>query len=517
MITVVRVDNTELPYRIRHKGLYGSQLKKLEKNWDVSIGEDTIKQVETFARKHRLTFRGIPKSYFRIPTKRVHPPIAVASALWDKLYDYQKRGVSEIVCRLGSRALLGDEMGLGKSIQGVAFISHRINVLPKGRVLVVCPSYLQIHWQHEIKKFLNEDSTIWDTEKECPDGRIVILPYSKLCNRPVGDTNWNTVVADECHYIKTRTSKRTRAFIPLCVKTSKPAVLLMSGTPCVNRPNELYTQMYCVRPQHVLSYYKFAERYCDGKRTRFGYDDNGCSNADEMHWILKKEYMVRRLKRDVLTQLKPKMRYSVMLDVRQSMLTRLDEIRAEMRCLGSSAHDMLKRKALISEAYRETAKAKAREASKWVNDRLQTSEEPFLVFAHHQVMLNTIEENLEIDDYIRIDGNVNKEKRQAAVDKFQEGGVRVALLSILAAGTGLTLTKAHLVVFSELYWCPGTILQAEDRVHRVGQTSPVSIMFLLGNGTIDTRIYPQVVNKLKVLDKAVDGRSDRSMDTISII
>ena len=225
----------------------------------------------------------------------------------------------------------------------------------------------------------------------------------------------------------------------------------------------------------------------------------------------------KKLKRDVLKQLEPKMRYSVMLDVRPNKLVRLDEIRSEMRSLGFSAHAMLKRKALISEAYRETARAKAQEVSKYVNDRLESSKEPFLVFAHHQVMLDTIEENLQIDDYIRIDGNVNKEKRQEAVDKFQEGGVRVALLSIMAAGTGLTLTRAHLVVFSEMYWCPGSILQAEDRVHRVGQSSPVSIIFLLGQGTIDTRIYPQIVNKLKVLDKAVDNRSDRSLDSISII
>jgi SWI/SNF-related matrix-associated actin-dependent regulator 1 of chromatin subfamily A len=275
--------------------------------------------------------------------------------------------------------------------------------------------------------------------------------------------------------------------------------------------------MYAIRPQHVLSYHKFAERFCDARQTRFGWTDTGSSNADELFWLLKKEYMVRRLKRDVLTQLEPKVRYSVLLNVRSDMLRRLNEIRGEMKSLTNSREHMMRRKALVSEAYRETAKAKAEEVSKWVNDRIENTDEPFLVFAHHQVTLDTLERNLKIDNYMRIDGSVNKDKRQELVDEFQAGGVRVALLSIMAAGTGLTLTRASLAVFAELYWCPGQLLQAEDRVHRVGQQNSVSIIYLLGSGTVDTKIYPQVVHKLKVLDKAVDNRSDRSMNAISII
>lgn len=513
-VFLVRVNDTENCLRVRHQKMPEAVLTKLEKNWETSISPAKAKEIGTFCRKNRIKFRSVPKSYGRIPKRRPVEEIKTDKALWDKLYDYQRRGVREIICRLGSRALLGDEMGLGKSMQGVAYISHRLNKFPTARILIVCPSYLQIHWQHELQTHIGVDAQIWGAA-ECPESTVVIMPYSKLSNRPVDSIRWETIVADEAHYVKTRTSQRTKAFIPLCHKCS--GLLLMTGTPCVNRPNEIFTLMYAIRPQHVLSYHKFAERFCDARQTRFGWTDTGSSNADELFWLLKKEYMVRRLKRDVLTQLEPKVRYSVLLNVRSDMLRRLNEIRGEMKSLTNSREHMMRRKALVSEAYRETAKAKAEEVSKWVNDRIENTDEPFLVFAHHQVTLDTLERNLKIDNYMRIDGSVNKEKRQQLVDEFQAGGVRVALLSIMAAGTGLTLTRASLAVFAELYWCPGQLLQAEDRVHRVGQQNSVSIIYLLGSGTVDTKIYPQVVHKLKVLDKAVDNRSDRSMNAISII
>lgn len=509
-VFLTRVDDSDLCYRIRHSNLSYTQKQKIEKNWDTRISKPSIKSVETFCRKNRITFRNIPRSFSRIPKRRTSSGVRVDKELWDKLYDYQRRGVTEIIVRLGCRALLGDEMGLGKSIQAIAYISHRLNTLPTMRILLVCPSYLQIHWRTEIKKFINKDSEIWE-DKTCPESQIVIIPYSKLANRPVDSVVWGTIVADESHYIKTRTSKRTQAFVPMCHKAT--GVLLLSGTPCSSRSNEIFTQMYVIRPQHVLSYFRFAERYCNARRTRFGWDDTGSSNEDELYWLLKKEYMVRRLKRDVLTQLKPKTRYSVLLDVDSKKLNRLHEIKDEMRALTNSRSDMMRRKALVSEVYRESAKAKASEVSKWVNNYVENTSEPFLLFAHHQVTLDTVEKNLTTDKYIRIDGNVNKEKRQKYVEQFQNGDVRVAILSLMAAGTGLTLTRASVAVFGELFWCPGQLLQAEDRCHRVGQTNPVSIIYLLGSGTIDTKLYPQVSYKLKLLDKTIDNRNDRSMKT----
>merc|ERR1719384_803653 len=93
--------------------------------------------------------------------------------------------------------------------------------------------------------------------------------------------------------------------------------------------------------------------------------------------------------------------------------------------------------------------------------------------------------------------------RKTYCDAFQtDDNVRVALLSITAANTGLTLTAAHLVVFSELFWNPGELTQAEDRAHRIGQTDSVTIQYLVALNTADDKLWPMIQKKLEVLNEA---------------
>merc|ERR1712048_1386878 len=92
--------------------------------------------------------------------------------------------------------------------------------------------------------------------------------------------------------------------------------------------------------------------------------------------------------------------------------------------------------------------------------------------------------------YIRIDGGTPMQARTEAVARFQDtDDVQVALLSLTACCQGLTLSAASLVVFAELYWVPGVLLQAEDRAHRIGQKSPVNVHYLVAQGTVDERMF----------------------------
>ncbi|KAH9322232.1 hypothetical protein KI387_016871, partial [Taxus chinensis] len=110
-----------------------------------------------------------------------------------------------------------------------------------------------------------------------------------------------------------------------------------------------------------------------------------------------------------------------------------------------------------------------------VLDYMQTMIEggcKFLIFAHHLSMLDAIEHYLikKKVTFIRIDGSTPTSSRQMLVTEFQEReDVKVAVLAIRAAGVGLTLTAASTVIFAELSWTPGDIVQAEDRAHRIGQ------------------------------------------------
>merc|ERR1719162_2374734 len=111
--------------------------------------------------------------------------------------------------------------------------------------------------------------------------------------------------------------------------------------------------------------------------------------------------------------------------------------------------------------------------------------------------------------YIRIDGSVSSAERMRRVTQFQsDETVQVAILGLLAAGVGITLTAASTVVFSELHWTPGVLVQAEDRVHRIGQKSSVNIHYLVAADTVDDMIWNSVGHKIEVVSKVCDGRTD---------
>lgn len=123
-------------------------------------------------------------------------------------------------------------------------------------------------------------------------------------------------------------------------------------------------------------------------------------------------------------------------------------------------------------------------------------------------MLDSVEQaisNRKVS-HIRIDGKIDSVKRHEAVRKFQtDNNCMVAVLALTACCTGITLTAASTVVFAEMTWTPGVMVQAEDRAHRIGQVNSVNIYYLFGESTIDQMIYPRLKNKSEVFANVLDG------------
>ena len=144
-----------------------------------------------------------------------------------------------------------------------------------------------------------------------------------------------------------------------------------------------------------------------------------------------------------------------------------------------------------SELYRLTGEAKVDGGFKFIETLLENGIK-FLIFAHHQNVLNAYEEKLQKKrvEYMRIDGSTSQKQRHENIQTFQTNpDWKIALLSITAAYQGITLHAANVVVFAEYYWTPGIIVQAEDRVHRVGQmASNVTIYYLHCDKTLDGSI-----------------------------
>ena len=399
-------------------------------------------------------------------------PVRIPDKLRDALFPYQLEGVQRVVHQFRGRCLLADEMGLGKTLQAVACILHY-----SVATLVVCPAFLVTNWCRTLEQWGASDLA-------------AVCSYGKVPAVDGGTCRYDMVVVDEAHYLKSRESQRTQAILPLVLTATR--ALLLSGTPCPNRPEELFTLMHALRPALVPDFHAFASRYCKPRRTPFSsYDTRGSDRTAELRWLLARAFEVRRVKADVLTQLPDKLPAVLYVDADPAS-------RAELVALRAKLDDALSRgsklaQTLVMEMYRATAHAKAHSAAALVATRVKPGS---VVFAHHQVVLDAMQQALSPTLRVgRIDGSTALPMRQRVVDGMQAGTLDVALLSMGAAGVGLTLTRACVAFFLEIPWCPAVLRQCEDRIHRIGQTSVCEMYYIIAEETLDRHVWRSVHRK----------------------
>ncbi|KAK3908406.1 SWI/SNF-related matrix-associated actin-dependent regulator of chromatin subfamily A-like protein 1 [Frankliniella fusca] len=479
---------------------FRSVVKSLHPN--VVVGELPSLVIETFV-KHRHTYNT------DIDLSRIH------SSMRSTLMDFQVESVKFAVSR-GGRVLIADDMGLGKTIQALAIADFYHDEWP---LLIVCPSSMRFQWVAEICKHLknvNSDSIFVITNgKDVIDCfyDIIITSYDLMSTfkEQLLSKKFGVVIMDESHHLKNPKAIRTKAATEI-LRICKRCVLL-SGTPVLSRPVELYCQLKCVKPQIFHNFMDFAMRYCNAKQMRWGWDFSGSANMNELNIALKELLMIRRLKSDVLSQLPPKSREVVMLGSTGRKLSETSEL---AKLLDTEGLKGLTKQSTLMAYFQETSVVKIKGVTQYVQDMIENGEK-FLVFAHHGKMMDAICTAVESKktDYIRIDGSVQSATRKDLCNHFQEQeNCLVAVLSIKAANTGLTLTAARLVIFAELWWNPGDLIQAEDRAHRIGQADCVIIRYLIQRGTADDKIWPIIQKKLEVIGKAGLSQDDFNVEPV---
>ena len=209
---------------------------------------------------------------------------------------------------------------------------------------------------------------------------------------------------------------------------------------------------------------------------------------------MKNTMLIRRLKRDVLKDLPMKTRTTLEVDVpnrgMKKKFNRWKEI--NLLCLRQETRELIfERQQLVSELFLMTAEAKVDVIKKICADLPPKT----IVFVHHKILGDAVEEVLPC---IRIDGSTPREKRDEYVQDFQEGRVDYACLSMLAAGTGITMTRANNILFAELYFVPGVLMQAEDRAHRIGQKKSVTYVDFIAQKTVDEKIVKALRKKIDI-------------------
>jgi SWI/SNF-related matrix-associated actin-dependent regulator 1 of chromatin subfamily A len=435
--------------------------------------------------------------------------IPVPSGL--KYFGYQKAGI-EFLVRTPA-ALLADEPGTGKTIQTIGALNRCPDIR---NILIICPASVKFVWARELAKWSLHfrEVSIAGTRGFALSSEIVLINYDLLRKYliPLKERVWDLVVLDEAQMIKTPTAQRSKAAraIAACAKRK----ILLTGTPIMNRPAELWSLLQLIDAKTWGPFFPFARRYCNAHHAAFGWDFSGASHLDELSVRLRSSgYYLRRTKANVLPQLPQVIRQVVPLDVDISpLLEELTEALAEKMHFDPAdppfdVDPTAIPFELVSAIRHETGVLKVGAAVQFIREQMDGSKEKAVVFAHHKDVLIALSAGLP--GSVKVTGESSMKNRQRAVDEFQnDPTIQYFIASTTAMGLGITLTAASRVFFAEADWTPSVMEQAEGRAHRLGQESSVLVQYLVVHDTIDERIMNMLVAKMAVIDAVLEGTID---------
>lgn len=425
--------------------------------------------------------------------------------------------------------------------------------------VVVCPALLKVNWAREIAKWLPDltvaaISGISEPGPEEKEADVVVVNYDILHSH----VEWmsrrgnKTVVADEAHYLKNLSirwnksqrrhepgkgsPRRAEAFYEL--QQGVQRLIFLTGTPILNRAKEIFPLLHMLNPKEWGFGHKFCIRYCAGHYEFLGrrriFSCDGRSNMDELHARISGKYMVRHTKEAELKNLPAKTRGSMTVSLskhysrtyrkaRNDFLTWLMENTGDEEAVGRAlqAEALVKLNKLRS----ISAAGKAEAAVQYIVDHFESTGRPLVVMGVHRDAFRLIREGLDsVNEAVRkakskgkmppiarqirhgmVVGGQSATARQEAIDAFQNEGTLDVLLYSIPIATGTTLTRASEVLFIERMWRPADQLQAEDRVHRIGQEQKVSITYLDAEGTIDLKLAQLLMEKAETAAAVIDG------------
>lgn len=415
--------------------------------------------------------------------------------------DFQKYGIAFGL--LNKKIILADDMGLGKSLQSL-IIAEKSGKFP---CLIVCPNSLKLNWQKEISETLNRKSVILKNcksktkNKYIPDeSDFYITNYESLHNFKdfIVEKNIQFMIFDESHFIKNYKAKRTQ----VCLDISKQSeyIIAVTGTPILNRPHELVTQLDLIGKLDDLGgYWGYSQEYCNSKEEDWGWDNSGSSNLAKLSSKLRESCLIRREKKEVLKDLPEKRRSIIPVEI--SNLSEYNKTFKKFTLTPNSERS--KKATLFHECNILSALGKMHEL-KSIVDEFLISEEKVVIFAKHKHVISELKKLFP--DSLNIIQEDSVEDRFHNATEFQTNdSKRIIICGLDVAYFGFDLYASSNVIFVEFDYVDEKNNQAEDRLCRIGQRNSVNAWYLVADQTNDENILKIIRDKKDITDEIKNG------------
>lgn len=442
-----------------------------------------------------------------------------------ELYPFQKLGF-EFLCASNGRALILDQMGVGKTLQSLTYIAHQ----EFKKTLVVCPASIKYSWQGEVSKWTDLKSLIIqsgiDTSADDINKHdIIIINYDILKKYfdILNSIKWDCLICDESSYLKNPSTIRSKAVKELSLVI--PHIILLSGTPILNRVVELFPGLSILERDIWNDWWNFTKRYCSGHRDFWGWRADGASNTEELKERIN-HLFIRRNKEDVLKDLPSKTFVDIPIELtaEDKQLYNLAEknfLDYLLDIKNKSEEDANKTMSAVALAKLNELRQVSNQSK--INPAIELAEniidsgEKVLIFCSFNKPLELLKEHFK-DRAVMIIGKTPEEERKEAIYNFQGNSkIKVFLGGIKSSGMGITLTEASAVIFIDEPWTPADHEQAEDRAHRIGNKAEnITIYQIYARNTVDEYMKNVLVKKKKVFSNLFGEGKEYKKTTINI-
>lgn len=420
-------------------------------------------------------------------------------------YEYQIDGV-KFVERCGGSALIADDMGLGKTIQFLLFLKRHYDTSTP--CLITTKSAVVVQFAKEFQQWVSpklfQVMPITDRAHIIPGFPCYVISHDMLARKGVvqklATIGIKCICVDESQAFKDGDSARTKALIDLITLCKIEKRVFLSGTPIKSRASEYFTILNLIDPKNFTSKAMFRNYWLDGERI--------AEHRIEQFRELTKNYIIRRLKSEVLTDLPELTRNYIRVSIEDQRLK--DAYNQELRLLEldlaekggsiSSMHIL----ARLSKLRGITARAKLTHAQEWINEfREQYPDEKLAAGIHHTDVRDALK--YINPDALSLSGEDNSAKKNEVVNAFQNGDCNLLIMNMIAGGVGLNLQACANAFILERCWTPPDEAQFESRFHRNGQTRPVFVTYMMAEGTIDVWFDELIERKKQILGETLDG------------